>query len=611
MLDAPSSDVSSTSSNAGPDRAVPGTAPGRPAAASGQRGTFIRLLRLAAPEKLAFVGGTVALLVSSSLGLVYPQALRIVIDSLGSDRTRAIAMRAAGAMALIALLQGAAITARACCFGLAAQRIVKSLRERLFDALVHREISFFDTANTGELTNRLSNDTESVQRAITTNVSVSCRNVIQLAGSLGFLFWTSPRLTAILLLVSPVVIATASWCGKRIRTLVERLQDLAASANGVAQEALSDMRTVRMLTAESRESERYATFVRRSYDVGKSWALWSYSFVGLSTFAGYAAVAAVFGYGGSAVASGTLTVGALSSFLMYSAMAGASISALGEVWTDLMAGVGALGRIFELLDEAPDVAAPDQGTRNEIKGQVDFRHVSFAYPTRPGVPVVIDFTLRLGIGEVVGLVGRSGVGKSTMAALLTRMYDPCSGSILIDDHDIRSIDPSWLRKHIGFVSQDCSLFSTTLLDNLRYGNPEASAEDIVSAARSANAHEFISSLPDGYNTVVGPRGVQLSGGQRQRVAIARALIKNPRIVILDEATSALDSDAEQVIREALQGLLQNRTTLVISHRLSTLRMCQRVVMMEHGSIVQVGPHEALAGVPGLYMRFAEEQTRSA
>jgi ATP-binding cassette subfamily B protein len=331
------------------------------------------------------------------------------------------------------------------------------------------------------------------------------------------------------------------------------------------------------------------------------------TFFGVAFFAAFTAGVFVFWYGARMVAADEMTAGNLISFLFYTMQMAFGLSALAELWTDVQRAAGAAERVFELLHREPAIAPTGGRTLEHVQGAVRFEHVTFAYPGRPDVTVLKDFSLELEPGEVVALVGPSGAGKSTIASMLYRLYDPLEGRLTLDGSPYPELDAEWLRRQVGVVAQEPLLFSTSIADNIRYGRPEATDEEVEAAARLANAHGFISSFPEGYQTLVGERGIQLSGGQKQRVAIARAVLKNPRILILDEATSALDAESEHLVREALERLMKGRTTLVIAHRLSTVKDADRVVVLESGAVVQSGTHAELVGEEGLYRRLVERQ----
>ena len=569
--------------------------------------TVRRLLQLARPEWKLLGAGLVFLAVGSAMGLLYPQGIRLIIDGvLGSGR-RDMVDRAALFMVAVAFVQALAISARATFIAVAGERAVTRIREQLFSRILDQEIAFFDERRTGELTNRLSADTAVLQSAVSANISIGLRSLAQVIGALGFLLWTSPILTLLMLAVVPPVAMGGVLYGRRVRKLSRDVQDALASASEVAEEAISGIRTVRSFTAEQAEGVRYAGKVRHAYQLAKKRVYAGASFMAVGSFAAYAAAALVFWYGGRLVVRGQMTVGGLTSFLVYTLIVAFSLGALADLWADFMRALGAAERVFELLDRKPSMA-PSGGMRLEkVSGAVALENVRFSYPTRKDVTVIDDVSLRLDPGEVVAVVGPSGAGKSTLASLIARLYDPDAGRILLDGRDVRELDVTFLRQQIGTVAQEPILFSTSVAENIRYGRPGASLDEIVAAARTANADRFIERFPQGYDTLVGERGVQLSGGQKQRVAIARAVLKDPRILVLDEATSALDAESEHLVKEALERLMRGRTTLIIAHRLSTVKDAGRVVVLDAGRIVQSGAHAALLREDGLYRRLVERQ----
>ncbi|MFN2546282.1 MAG: ABC transporter ATP-binding protein [Myxococcales bacterium] len=569
--------------------------------------TLKRLLLLARPEWRLLGLGLVFLALGSAMSLLYPQGIRLIIDGvLGSGR-REMVDKAALFMVAVAFVQGLAISLRFSLISVAGERAVTRIREQLFSRILDQEIGFFDERRTGELTNRLSSDTSVLQSAVSANISIGLRSLAQVVGALGFLVWTSPVLTLLMLAVVPPVAIGAMIYGRRVRKLSRDVQDALASASEVAEEAISGIRTVRSFTAEQAEGVRYAGKVRHAYELAKKRVYAGALFIAAASFAAYAAAAFVFWYGGRLVVRGQMTVGGLTSFLVYTLIVAFSLGALADLWADFMRALGAAERVFELLDRKPSIAPAGGAQLPKVSGAVELAQVRFAYPTRKDVVVIDDVSLKLDPGEIVAVVGPSGAGKSTLASLIARLYDPDAGRIALDGRDIRELDVTFLRHQIGAVAQEPILFSTSIAENIRYGRPGASLDEVISAARTANAHEFIQKFPQGYETLVGERGVQLSGGQKQRVAIARAVLKDPRILVLDEATSALDAESEHLVKEALERLMKGRTTLIIAHRLSTVKDAGRVVVLDGGRIVQSGPHAALLREDGLYRKLVERQ----
>jgi ATP-binding cassette subfamily B protein len=541
------------------------------------------------------------------MSLLYPQGVRVVIDGALGGARRGLIDRTALLMGAVSLVFGVSIAARYVLFSIAGERVVTRLRERLYRAILDQELAFFDARRTGELTSRLSSDTAVLQNAVSVNVSMALRSLAQAVGGVAFLVYTSPRLTAVMLAVVPAVALGAVTYGRRVRRLARDVQDALAGAGEVAEESIAGIRTVRAFVAEPEEAKRYGSAVGKALALARRRILAGGTFMAVASFASYAAAALVFWYGGRLVLNGQMSVGQLTSFLIYTLIVAFSMGGLADLWADFMRATGAAERVFELIDRVPAIPPSGGEQPAAAQGAVALAGVHFAYPTRPEMPVLSGVDLTIAPGEVVALVGPSGAGKSTVAALLLRYYDPQGGQVLFDGHDVRTLDPRWLRAHIGTVAQEPILFSTTVAENIRYGRPGASDAEVEDAARAANAHPFVTRFPESYQTLVGERGIQLSGGQKQRVAIARALLKDPRLLVLDEATSALDAESEHLVREALERLMRGRTTLIIAHRLSTVKGADRVVVLDGGRIVQSGPHSRLVAEDGLYRRLVERQ----
>jgi ATP-binding cassette subfamily B protein len=577
-----------------------------PAAPPSDASALRRLLGLAKTEWKSIALGCVCLAIGSATTLAFPQALRFILDEALGNRDPSVVDKAALAMVVVLAIQAAAGSMRYVLFTVAGERIVSRLREDVYRAILRQEIAFFDARTTGELTSRLASDTTVLQNTVSVNVSMALRNIVTVVGGIGALVWTSPKLTAVMLLVVPPVAVGAVLYGRRVRKLSREVQDALATASEVAEETIGGMRTVRSFAAEAAEGRRYGSAVERSFQLARTRAVTGGVFVGAASLGAYMAAAAVLWYGGHLVLDGAMSVGQLTSFFVYTLVVAFSLAAVSDVWADFMKASGAGARIFELLDRTSPMTS--SGERPEIpRGAVTFEDVSFRYPARPDAQVLSHVSLALKPGEVVALVGSSGSGKSTIAALLARLYDPDEGNVLLDGRDLKELDPEWLRQQVGTVAQEPLLFSRSIADNIRYARADATDEEVLQAARTANAFDFVTGFPEGFATKVGERGVQLSGGQKQRIAIARAVLKDPRILVLDEATSALDAESEHLVKDALDRLMKGRTTLVIAHRLSTVVDADRVVVLDHGKIVQQGDHRSLLAEEGLYKRLVEKQ----
>ena len=555
------------------------------------------------------------LFISVGIALAFPRIVQRLLDAAfvqsDSRLLDRIALGLVGLFALQALLNYMQVYL----LTVTAERVVASLRRDLFAHLIRLSPGFFTERRTGELTSRLSADTTVLQTVLSGNLSEFARQSLFLVGGIVLLTMTHPRLAATTLAVVPVVIGAALFFGKQLKRASTGVQDRIAEATGTAEEAFSQIRTVQSFTRENEETRRYTAHMAHVIAAAIDRSRIRATFFGILTFCAFGGVVAVLWQGGRLVLDGTLTAGALVSFLLYALYVAGAVGSLGSLFGVYQEAVGAARRTFDLLDTEATIADPAKPEIlvMPVRGEVELRNVTFAYA--PGLPdVLTDVSLRLAPGEVVALVGPSGAGKTTIASLIPRFWDVTSGRVEIDGHDVRELQLTDLRGAIGMVPQEPALFSGTVRENIAYALMDDGVmppeEEIRRAAAAAHATEFIDRLVEGFDTLVGERGVKLSGGQRQRLAIARVFLKNPAIVILDEATSSLDSESERLVEEAMQELLQGRTTLIIAHRLSTVLRADRVVVLDHGRIVEEGRHSELVANEGVYSRLYRGQFRS-
>lgn len=570
---------------------------------------FIRLLNLSREEWPILLKGMLFLFISSAALLVYPQYIKVIID----DAMKAKDMSGLNKAALIAtavfVIQAISSSLRFYYFTLAGEKTVKRLRLKLFSQILSQEMPFFDFSKSGELLGRLSADTAVLQNALSVNISMLIRNLFQTIGGLILLFITSAKLTLFILIIIPPIALLVAYFGKKIKTLSKATQDALAISSAVAEESLSGVRTVKAFAQENWEIKRYDEQLQASFNLSKKRISIVANFTGLVSTMGFLAIVFIVWFGGKLVIQNEMSIGTLTSYILYVMTVAFSAGLLGSLYTDFMSAFGAGQRIFELMEKSTvHLENSNKPLKIISDGAIDIYQADFSYPARPETLVLNQLTLSIKAKETVAIVGSSGGGKSTIAQLLMHFYDLNSGEIHIDQRPIDDYDLYALRNQIGIVSQEPILISESIEDNIRYGKPAASFEEVTNAAKLAYAHDFISSFPDGYKTMVGEKGVQLSGGQKQRVAIARAILKDPKILILDEATSALDSESESLVQKALENLRRSRTTLIIAHRLSTVKNADKIFVLDQGKIVQFGTHsELILSRDGFYNKLIEKQ----
>jgi subfamily B ATP-binding cassette protein MsbA len=564
------------------------------------------------PYRAGLTLATISLLLSAAIGLAFPQIVRYLLDAAFLRHDRSLLDRIGLLLLGLFVVQALLNYVQTYYLSATGERAVAGLRRELFEKLLTMPPGFFADRRTGELTSRLTTDIGLLQSVMSHQIAEFSRQLLALVGGVVLLTLMQPRLTFTAIGVVPIVVGSAFYFGRRLKRMTTGVQDRVAEATAVAEEALSQIRTVQSFAQEPAERERYGERVLASVKAALVRAEVRGLFFGVLTFTTFGGIVFVLWQGGLLVLDGKLTPGALVSFLLYTVFIAAAIGALASFFSSYQEAVGAAERVFELLETVSPVADPPvpRPLPRPVRGAVAFERVSFRYHADPALPWTLrDVELTVAPGEVVALVGPSGAGKTTLVSLLPRFWDVAEGRILLDGIDVRDLRLADLRGAIGLVPQEPALFSGTVRENIAYARPGASGEEVEAAARAAHAHEFVERLPQKYDTLVGERGVKLSGGQRQRIAIARAILKNPAVLVLDEATSSLDTESERLIEDAMERLLVGRTTLIIAHRLSTVRRADRLIVLDHGRVVEEGNHTALVARGGLYARLYQHQFR--
>jgi ATP-binding cassette, subfamily B, bacterial len=576
--------------------------------ASKQVGALRGLLPFLAPYRKNSAFALAALVLTAAVSLVLPLAVRRVVDGFNSGDTSLLDKYFGAALAIAALLAlGTGL--RYYLVTRLGERVVSDIRRALFDRVMAMSPAFFERILTGEVLSRLTTDTTLILSVIGSSVSIALRNILILLGGLVLLMLTSAKLTGLVLLIVPAVVVPIIVLGRRLRRLSRENQDWIANSSGSASEALSSVQTVQAFTHEARTKAAFAEVTEKAYQSARTRIKTRALLTMIIIFLTFSGIVGVLWIGARDVRAGTMTPGELVQFLIYAVMVAGAVGALSEIWGELQRAAGATERLVELLgttDSVLDPAAP-KILAQPVKGAIEFHDVRFNYPTRPTISALDGVSLTVAPGETVALVGPSGAGKTTILQLIMRFYDPQSGAVRLDGIDLRDMARDDFRRAIAMVPQDPVIFAMSARENIRFGRPEATNDEVEAAAIAASAHGFLAALPEGYNTWLGERGVMLSGGQKQRVAIARAILRNAAVLLLDEATSALDAESERDVQAAVEALSKGRTTLVVAHRLATVKRADRIFVFDRGQIVATGTHDSLVAEGGLYARLARLQ----
>ena len=571
-------------------------------------GSLRRLWPFMAPYRRLVTLALLALVLTACVSLILPLAVRRVVDNFEQGSGALLNQYFAAALAIASLLAlGTAL--RYALVTRLGERVVADVRMAVFDRVIGLSPVFYEKVMTGEVLSRITTDTTLILSVIGSSISIALRNVLIFFGGLLLMLFTSWKLTLMVLLIVPAVVVPILTLGRRLRKLSRENQDWIAASSGNASEALSSVQTVQAFTHEAISRATFAEVTEKSFDAARR-RIWTRALMtAIVIFLVFTGIVGVLWIGAWDVRAGSMTPGSLVQFVIYAVMVAGSVAALSEIIGELQRAAGATERLVELLETEDPVKDPASPARlpSPVRGEIAFENVSFAYPARPGIAALDGIDLHIRAGETVALVGPSGAGKTTIIQLIQRFYDPDSGTVRLDGMSLSDLERDAFRKHIALVPQDPVIFAASARDNIRFGRPGASDAEIDAAARAAAASEFIERLPDGFDTYLGERGVMLSGGQKQRIAIARAILRDAPVLLLDEATSALDAESERAVQRAVDELARDRTTIIVAHRLATVKKADRIVVLEQGRVVATGAHDDLVAEDGLYARLARLQ----
>lgn len=571
-------------------------------------GILFELLKFIKPYRLKVGAALVALVATASLTLTVGHGVRILIDQGFAQQSTDQLQSAIGFILLITVLISIGTFFRFYLVSSVGERVSADIRLAVFNHVVTLHPSYFETNGSGDIMSRITTDTTLLQSIIGSSFSMAMRSALMCVGAIVMLFATNIKLTLIVLASVPFILVPILFYGRKVRALSRQSQDSMADVGSYAGEAIEHIKTVQSYSREPQERAYFSEEVEKAYEIGRQRVKQRAILISGVIVIVFSAISGMLWVGGSDVINGTMSAGDLGAFVFYAIMVASSLATISEVMGELQRAAGATERLVEILNVESDITAPVQAISDRtLKAEVKFEEVHFHYPSRPDTPAVERLTLNAEEGKILALVGPSGAGKSTLFELLQRFYDPQKGQILLGDTDIKQLSPNALRDHMALVPQQPALFSNDVFYNIRYGNPNATDEQVIEAAKKAHAHDFIMNLPEGYSSFLGERGVRLSGGQRQRIAIARAILKDPNILLLDEATSALDSESEHHVQQALEELMRNRTTIIIAHRLSTIQHADSIAVFDHGALVDVGNHAQLMETCNLYQRLVKLQ----